>query len=149
MVVFPEPVGPVTSDEPPLLGGQLEDDLRKPQLLAGRRGGAHSPEHERDGASLVEGVHPEAGEPGHRVGEVHLVVPVERLGDAWRRDRRHDCGRVLRFEREFVDQRPQVAVDPHARRGPRLQVQVRALPLIEKREQAHEFGRGHDALAYA
>jgi hypothetical protein len=83
-------------------------------------------QHHPDRAALAEGVDPEPAHPGQRVGEVGLVgllellvqigtdqVPEQLLGHV-----RGEVGPV---------QDDQPAVDPHARRRPDLQVQVRPL----------------------
>jgi hypothetical protein len=116
--------------------GQAGDHRGQAQLADGHRPLLDPAQHHPDRAALAEGVDPEPAHPGPGVGEVGLVglvellvqigtdqVPEQLLG--------HVGGEVGPVQ----DDQP--AVDPHARRRPDLQVQVRPLGGDQRLQPGH------------
>ena len=79
VVDLPEPVGPVTSTRPRGRVANWATDIRNAQLFERPDAGRDDAERRADRAALLVAVDAEPGAAGQRVGEVELVVLVERL----------------------------------------------------------------------
>ena len=125
-----------------LLFGDLFDRLRQPELLnRPHREGDHTG-HDRNRAALAERVDAEARQVGHRVGEVDLVVGVERrhlLGVAGEHLAQHSL-RVGRRQRvRVLLERLELAAEPRHRSRRHLHVKVRALVVDDVLERLMEI----------
>ena len=84
--LFPEPVTPVTQDQPAFVVGDLGPDLRKPEVGEARHLDRDDPHHDHECRALTQDVHAKASNPRETPGAVIVVdaidiLPVVLMGD--------------------------------------------------------------------
>ena len=124
VVVFPEPVGPVTRISPRGCRASAATGSGSPEF--GQRDGAdgHPPQHHPDVAALTEGVHAESADPVDHQREVGLPGLLELIDQVGAKDlRQHPVG--VRTGQRIGAQRTQCAVHADPGYDARLDVQIR------------------------
>ncbi len=134
--------------EAAVLFGEPADHVRKQELLNRRRARAHPSHRETDRRALEVGVHTEPSDSGDAVSEVRLMPGIEDRLHVRRDDLRgqHRC--LLGGEPRLVLECAQVAVHPDPWRRTRLYMQVRAVQVGEKLQQAVKIAPVHGGAVY-
>ena len=140
-VDLPEPVIPVTRTSPRGLSAISSSTTGRYSSRMVLTSYGNGPEGEGERAPLLVDVGPEAAHARHADGEVRLLL----LGELLHLPRRHDLLgerlQVFGLERRHVETQ-QLAVDPHRRRTPDLEQQVRGVPLHHLTDGVLEVERG-------